>query len=70
MNIPVQTLGGSVAVLVWWAFGVWYPDIKVTSEAVAASVVIWQMLMGLFAVLLQKILGGNVVQIDNSNGKH
>jgi len=67
IDIPVQTLGGALAVIVWWLFGVVWPDVKVSSEVVAASVVVWQMLAGLFALLL-RFMFGDSIRID-SNGR-
>lgn len=67
IDIPVQTLGGALAVIVWWLFGVIWPEIKVSSEVVAASVVIWQMLAGLLALFLRWIFG-DAIRIDN-NGR-
>ncbi len=60
MNVSIQAIGGAIAVVAWWWFSIVYPEIHVSNEVVAASVVLWQIPVGIFALLLNRIFGKDV----------
>lgn len=68
MNFPVQAGGGAVAIVFWWWYTQNHPGITITPDVVAASTVLWQIALGLFALVVARtmraLFGRDVVRID------
>jgi hypothetical protein len=65
VTFSIQGIGGAVAIVVWWILGIFHPDWKTTPEVIAASVVLWQMVVGIIGIVLVRIFGADAIYLQD-----